>query len=69
MTKEEILELEYLFNHYSFRFELFKDERDNNGMENLRGAVTIFGHKFVEKEKKEIGGIVYSEYKLVKINE
>ena len=72
MTKEQIAELEYLFNYYSKRFALYEDERDENRarMNTLQRAVKIFGYKFVMKGMVEMEyKMKYEEYGLVEINE
>ena len=71
MTKEQIAELEYQFNYYSRRFALYEDERDENNasMTALQRAVKIFGYKFESKGVVSLFGIIYTEYKLVKIEE
>ena len=72
MTKEQIAELEYLFNYYSKRFALYEDERVENraSMIALKRAVKIFGYKFVSKGMANMAyKMEYEEYGLVKINE
>ena len=72
MTNEQIAELEYQFNYYSKRFELYEDERDENhaSMTALQRAVKIFGYKFVSKGMVEMEyKMKYEEYELVKIND
>ena len=72
MVEEQKKELENLFNYYSRRFALYKDERDENhaSMTALQIAVKIFGYKFVSKGMaKMVYLIEYEEYELVKINE
>ena len=67
MTKEQIAELEYQFNYYSRRFELYEDERFENraSMKALQRAVKIFGYEFVEKGMANLYGLEYPEYALV----